>query len=60
MRKIGFILGLVILTSNAFGKQSLWSTQNDSSNKYVALDNVADKVLEYYDFYQFYNDGTCY
>ncbi|MFT5723946.1 MAG: hypothetical protein ACI9JN_001063 [Bacteroidia bacterium] len=58
MRTIGLILGFVISTSTAFGQQFLWSTQHDSAGTYLELEHVIDKVLEYYDHYDLYVDGT--
>lgn len=52
---------LFMLPSLAFGQQFLWSTAEvgEVKNKDVALipiENVADKVLSYYDFYEYYYD----
>jgi len=56
MRKIGIIIGFIVLTSSAFGQQFLWSTVNDSISKYVPLDNVTNEVLKFYDQYEYYFD----
>ena len=58
MKKIGFIISLVILTSSAFGQQFLWSTVKDSTAKYVPLENVTSEVLEFYDLYKYYFDAS--
>ena len=56
MKKIGFIIWFVVLTSSAFGQQFLWSTVKDTTSKYVPLDNVTKEVLNFYDQYKFYYD----
>ncbi|MFA6261742.1 MAG: hypothetical protein WC760_09750 [Bacteroidia bacterium] len=58
MKRYGFALLFTFLTSTLFGQQFLWSTAKNSSTKYVPLENVTEKVLEFYDFYEFYVDGS--
>jgi len=58
MKRVGFIIGFVILSSSVFGQQFLWSTVNDSTSKYVPLENVTSEVLTFYDQYKFYYDFT--
>lgn len=60
MKKITLIFCLIGFTSTAFGQQYLWTTIKDTDSKYVSMENVTDKVLEFYDHYQFYNDGSGY
>ena len=62
MKKIGFALLLMILTSSAFGQQNLWTTvKNDTSGiKYVTLSNVTKEVLIFYDQYDYYFDLSGY
>src|SRR5690554_2028619 len=52
-----------MLPCYVFGQQVLWSTTEpvelkDSSVNLVAINNVAEKVMEYYDFYNYYYDLT--
>jgi len=51
---------LLMLPCYAFGQQFLWSTTElkDSSVNLVAINNVAQKVMDYYDFYEYYYDLT--
>lgn len=61
MKKIGLIIFWVILASSVVGQQFLWSTSKDTTftwEEYISLDNVSDKILEFYDHYDFYYDGT--
>jgi hypothetical protein len=58
MRKIGLIIGFIILTLSAFGQQFLWSTVKDTTSKHVPLENVTKEVLNFYDYYEFYYDLT--
>ena len=60
MKNIAFILCFVIFTTPLFGQQFLWSTTKDSTSKYVPLDSVTSKVLEFYDHYDYYYDGAGY
>ena len=56
MKKIGFIICFLILTSSVFGQQFLWSTVRDKAERYVPLNNVTREVLEFYDQYNRYYD----
>jgi hypothetical protein len=56
MKKIGFIIGFLILSSSAFCQQFLWSTVRDTAEKYVPLNNVTREVLNFYDQYEYYYD----
>ena len=61
MKKTGFIFCFMFLASSVFGQQFLWTTVKDTVNKwekYVPLDNVTSEVLNYYDLYEFYFDGS--
>jgi hypothetical protein len=63
MRKVTFIIFLTILSHSVFSQQFLWSTTKDSSFKfmrYISLDSVVDEVLEFYEQYQYYFDGSGY
>jgi hypothetical protein len=56
MKKIGFIIGFLILSSSLFGQQFLWSTLRDKAERYVPLNNVTKEVLTFYDQYDRYYD----
>lgn len=60
MKKFLLIFSFVVFTATAFGQQFLWTTLKDSTTKYVPLENVTNKVLEFYDQYKFYYDGSGY
>ncbi|OJY96992.1 MAG: hypothetical protein BGP13_25290 [Sphingobacteriales bacterium 40-81] len=60
MKKNGLSFFFIVFTSIAFGQQFLWTTFKDSATKYVPIENVTEKVLEFYDHYQFYFDGSGY
>ena len=60
MKKFLVAFFLVAFTATVFGQQFLWTTIKDSATKYVPLESVTDKVLEFYDHYEFYNDGSGY
>src|SRR3546814_451022 len=52
-----------MLPCYAFGQQFLWSTTEpaelkDSNVNLIAINHVAEKVMEYYDFYEYYYDLT--
>jgi hypothetical protein len=60
MKKFLLAFFLVAFTASVFGQQFLWTTIKDSATKYVPLESVTEKVLEFYDHYEFYNDGSGY
>ena len=60
MKKFLLIFPFIVFTSNAFGQQFLWTSLKDNTTKYVPLENVTNKVLEFYDQYKFYYDGSGY
>jgi len=54
---------LLMLPCYAFGQQFLWSTtalgeSKDTSVNLIPIDNVTEKVMDYYDFYDYYYDLT--
>ncbi len=56
-----FIAFLFMLPSLAFGQQFLWSTADIGKLKgvdinLVSIESVTDRVLDYYDFYEYYYD----
>lgn len=55
------IVILFLLPSLVFGQQFLWSTAQEGELKdndvtLIPIENVTDRVLSYYDFYEYYND----
>jgi hypothetical protein len=55
-----FLIGL-IKSSDVSGQQVLWTTMEGIPNeKYLPLESVKGKILEYYDTYEFYIDGSGY
>ena len=64
MKKLIFLL-LVFISVNSFGQQILWTTNKNglfqnSEIKVVPKDKVLNKLLEYYENYENYLDGTGY
>lgn len=59
-KPISLLLFFTVLTFNVFGQQFLWTTANDSTIKHVPLEKVTDMVLEFYDHYEYYFDGSGY
>lgn len=54
---------LFLLPCYAFGQQFLWSTTEpaelkDSNGNLITINNVTEKVMGYYDFYDYYYDLT--
>ena len=65
MKKLLFVLLLVVLStlksSDIFGQQFLWSSSKDITNeKFVPIEDVKVKVMEYYNTYDYYIDGSGY
>ena len=60
MKKLLITTLFIVLTTHAFSQQYLWSTiKNDSlPDKYVPLNEVTEKVLPYYEYYEYYYDLT--
>ncbi|MHA8088836.1 hypothetical protein U8593_00885 [Aquirufa antheringensis] len=65
MKKVIYIVFLVLFglikSSNVSGQQVLWTTMEGIPNeKYIPVENVKSKVLEYYGTYEYYIDGSGY
>lgn len=60
MKKIGILFCFILFNSSVFGQQFLWSTTENTSSKYVPIENITNEVLNFYNHYQFYNDGAGY
>jgi hypothetical protein len=60
MKKIQFLCCFLFLNSIAFGQQILWTTIENTSSKYVPIENITYEVLNFYNHYRFYNDGSGY
>ena len=65
MKKVIYIVFVVLFglfkSSDVSGQQVLWTTMDGIPNeKYIPVENVKGKVLEYYGTYQYYIDGSGY
>jgi hypothetical protein len=65
MKKVIYIVFLVLFglikSSDVRGQQVLWTTLEGIPNeKYIPVENVKSKVLEYYGTYEYYIDGSGY
>lgn len=60
MKKIQILFCFLFFNSIVFGQQILWTTIENTSSKYIAKENVANEVLNFYNHYQYYNDGSGY
>lgn len=62
MKKLGFIILLLVSSSSAFGQQFLWSTvKSDTADvKHVPLNDVTEEVLTFYNHYDYYFDFSGY
>lgn len=60
MKKLTLIFCFTFFTSTVFSQQFLWSTLKDSTTKFVPIKDVTEKVLEFYDHYNYYFDGSGY
>jgi hypothetical protein len=65
MKKVIYIVFLIVFglikSSDVSGQQVLWTTMDGIPNeKYIPVENVKGKVLEYYGTYQYYIDGSGY
>ena len=60
MKKLVLIFCFTLFATTVFSQQFLWSTLKDSTTKFVPIKDVTEKVLEFYDQYKFYYDGSGY
>jgi hypothetical protein len=65
MKKVIYIVFVVLFglikSSNVNGQQVLWTTMEGIPNeKYIPVENIKSKVLEYYGTYEYYIDGSGY
>jgi hypothetical protein len=65
MKKVIYFVFLVLFglikSSAVSGQQVLWTTMEGIPNeKYIPVENVKSKVLEYYGTYEYYIDGSGY
>ena len=60
MKKIKLLLCILIFSSIGYSQQLLWSTLDNSTSKYVPIENITSEVLEFYDHYDLYFDGAGY
>jgi len=52
------LLILALPFSNLSAQQLLWTTSEKSGEKYIPIETVSDKVLDFYEHYRFYYDGS--
>jgi hypothetical protein len=55
------LLILTLIQSDLFGQQKLWTSikeRPDTSVKYIPINNVEEKIMEYYELYENYVDLT--
>ncbi|GGG51613.1 hypothetical protein [Bizionia arctica] len=60
MNKLISLLFLLLLTQGLYAQQFLWSTIENDDFEYVSIENVTSRVLDIYDVYEYYSDGTGY
>lgn len=60
MKKLALIFCFALFATTVFSQQFLWSTLKDSTTKFVPIEDVTEKVLEFFDHYKYYYDGSGY
>lgn len=60
MSKLILLFSLSILTQTLSAQQFLWTTAESTELEYIPIDNVTSEVLNFYDFYDYYSDGSVY
>ena len=58
MNKLISIFCLSLLTQTLYAQQFLWTTAESTEFEYLPIENVTSEVLNYYDFYKYYSDGS--
>jgi hypothetical protein len=58
--RMSILICLFFLSFKIQGQQLLWTTSPNSSIKTISTDVALGKILEYYDYYDMYYDGTGY
>ena len=58
--KLTIVFVFLLTFTNVSAQQFLWSTKQTESTKYVPLEEVTNEVLNFYNHYDFYYDGTGY
>jgi hypothetical protein len=51
-------LALAFPFSTLFAQQLLWTTSEKSGEKYIPIETVSDKVLDFHEHYRYYHDGS--
>ena len=51
-------LALAFPFSTLFAQQLLWTTSEKSGEKYIPIETVSDKVLDFHEHYRYYYDGS--
>jgi hypothetical protein len=60
MNKFILLFFLYLLTQELNAQQFLWSTAENDDFEHVSIENVTNRVLDIYDVYDYYSDGTGY
>lgn len=60
IQKLLILFCLSLFNSSLFGQQFLWSTTDREGFDKIPIEEVTDKVLDYYDHYEYYLDGVGY
>jgi len=60
MSKLVLFFFLSFLTQTLSAQQFLWTTVESAELEYIPIENVTSEVLNFYDFYEYYSDGSGY
>ena len=60
MSRVILFFCLSILTQTLYAQQFLWTTAESTELEYIPIENVTSEVLNFYDFYEYYSDGSGY
>ena len=60
MKRLILLFCLTILTQTLYAQQFLWTTAQSTELEYIPIENVTSEVLNFYDFYDYYSDGSGY
>lgn len=58
--KLTIVFAFLLTSTHTFAQQFLWSTKQTAETKYVPLEEVTHEVLNFYNHYDYYYDGTGY
>lgn len=60
MKKIFIAVAICFLSIQASAQQFLWTTDTSTTMKSIPMSSALTEVMKYYDFYDYYYDGTGY